>query len=159
MASKKCIDVGNIVKDSICTQWIAYCTAEDNKQPVDWYKEKQTFWEVNQTHLEDNGFTYGTNMGTALDNVELMKETELEGSLLVVKIGNDSHPASPDDINLAHKMLCEVLEGVKGVRVVVTHHTFDITKISLPQLRNLQSAVLASTDPTDDVNPIIELDL
>ena len=159
MASKKCIDVKDIVKDPICTQWIAYCTVEDNKRPVDWYKDKQTFWEVNQTHLENNGFTYGTSMGTALDDVELIKEKELEGSLLVVKIGSDSRPASPDDINLAHKMLNEVLEGVKGVRVVVTHHAFDITKISLPQLRNLQSAVLASTEPSESFNPIIELDL
>jgi hypothetical protein len=56
-------------------------------------------------------------------------------------------------------MLNEVLDGVKGVRVVVTHHAFDISKIPLPQLRVLQSAILASTDPTENVNPIINLDL
>jgi len=153
------INVDDIVNDPVCQKWISYSTAEDTKQPAEWFTEKQKFWEEHQEHLEGNGFTYGTNMGAALDQVEIMKEEELEGCLLVVKIGNQDRPASPDDINLAYKMLNEVLDGVKGVRVVVTHHAFDISKISLPQLRALQSAVLASTDPSEDVNPIIDLDL
>ena len=79
--------------------------------------------------------------------------------MLIVKIGSDERPASPDDINLAYKMLNEVLEGVKGVRVIVTHHAFGIEKISLPQLRALQSSVLASTDPNEEINPIIDMEL
>ena len=153
------INIEDIMDDPICQQWITYSTAEDSNHPAEWFKEKQTFWEENQTHLESNGFNYATNIGSALDQVEIMKEEELEGCLLVVKIGNQDRPASPDDINLAYKMLNEVLDGVKGVRVVVTHHAFDISKVALPQLRALQSAVLASTDPREDINPIIDLDL
>jgi hypothetical protein len=155
--SKQKID--ELMEDPICQKWISYSTAEDADHSAEWFKAKQSFWEENQEHLESHGFDYATNIGSALDQIELMKEEDLEGCLLVVKIGNQERPASPDDINLAYKMLNEVLDGVKGVRVVVTHHAFDISKIPLPQLRVLQSAILASTDPTENVNPIIDLDL
>jgi hypothetical protein len=153
------LDIKKLIKDEVCQKWITYSTAEDSKKPTEWFREKQSFWEENQEHLELSGFTYGTNIGGALDDIEIMQEEGLEGSLLIVKIGNESRPASPDDINLAHKTINEVLDGVKGVRVIVTHHAFDISKISLPQLRSLQSAVLASTDATENVNPIIDLDI
>ena len=153
------IDIEKIMEDPLCQKWVTYSAAQDTEKPAEWYREKQTFWEENHELLEANGFTYGSNMSGALDQVEALKSEELEGSLLVVKIGNQERPASPDDINLAYKMLNEVLDGVKGVRVVVTHHAFDITKISLPQLRSLQSAVLASVDPNENVNPIVDLDL
>lgn len=155
--SKQKID--KLLEDPICQKWILYSTAEDSDHPAEWFKEKQAFWEENQEHLQKNGFDYTTNIGSALDQIELMKEEELEGCLLVFKIGNQERPASPDDINLAYKMLNEVLNGVKGVRVIVTHHAFDITKVPLPQLRILQSAILSSTDPTENVNPIIDIDL
>ena len=153
------INIDSIVKDPICQKWISFSTAEDSKQPAEWFKDKQSFWEENQEHLENYGFSYGTNIGGALDEIALIKESELEGCLLIVKIGNNARPASPDDINLAYRMLNEVLDGVKGVRVVVTHHAFDISKVSLPQLRSLQSAVLMSVDPNENVNPIVSLDL
>lgn len=157
MAEK--VNVEEIMDDEICHKWIVYSMAGDEKKPADWYREKQSYWEKNSVYLEGKGFTYGSNVGNALDEISLMKQEELEGSLLVVKIGNKKRTATPDDIKLAYKMLKEVLEGVKGVRVIVVHHAFDVTQISLPQLRNLQSAVLASTDPDEDVNPIYELDL
>ncbi|MFA7219198.1 MAG: hypothetical protein WC119_01665 [Synergistaceae bacterium] len=151
--------VESLMKDPVCHKWLSFSTAVDSDQPAEWFKEKQTFWEENQEHLKSFGFEYASNIGRALDTVEIMKEDDLEGSLLVVKVGNSERPASPDDINLAHKMLNDVLDGVKGIRVVVTHHAFDITKISLPQIRSLQSAILASTDPSEDINPIVDLDL
>jgi len=153
------INIDEVVKDPICQKWITYSTAQDPDQPVEWFKDKASFWEEQQTYLEERGFTYGTNIGSALDQVTIMKQEELEGCLLIVKIGSDERPASPDDINLAYKMLNEVLEGVKGVRVIVTHHAFGIEKISLPQLRALQSSVLASTDPNEEINPIIDMEL
>jgi hypothetical protein len=153
------INIEKIMDDPICKKWIAYSTTEDDKNPAEWFQEKQSYWEENEAHLKKNGFQYSTNIGSALDQVEIMKEEDLEGCLLVVKIGNQDRPASPDDINLAYKMLNEVLDGVKGVRVVVTHHAFDITKISLPQLRALQSSILSSTEIGEDINPIINLDL
>jgi len=151
------IDIDKIAKDEICQKWITYCMAQDSKEPVEFFEAKQDYWESNQTHLEENGFHYSKNIGSALDEVSVMKDGELEGNLLVVKLGNDLHPASPDDINLATKMLKDLLDGVKGVRAIVVHHLFDISKISLPQLRFLQSAVMSSTDLEDNVNPILDL--
>jgi len=151
----KKLDIEKVNKDPICQKWITYSFAEDTDKPSEWYKEKQEYWEKNQHHLEANGFTYGTNMSKALDEVSVVKEGDLEGCLLVVRIGNDNRPASPQDIELAYNMLNEALVGVKGVRVIVTHHAFAVEKVSLPQLRALQSAVLASTDHTENVNPIL----
>lgn len=155
------LNIEDIMGDPICNKWISYNSVEDTNSTAEWYKEKQSFWEENREHLESNGFKYNSNLGSALDEVNLMKvkEDDLEGCLLVVKIGNSERPASPDDINLAYKMLNEVLDGVKGVRVIVAHHAFEITKISLPQLRTLQSAILTSEDDSDNVNPILNLDL
>jgi len=151
----KKLDVEKLSQDPICQKWLTYSIAEDTNQPSEWYREKQDFWEKNQIHLQSNGFSYGSNMSKALDEVSVVKESSLEGCLLIVRIGNDNRPASPQDIELAYNMLNEALVGVKGVRVIVTHHAFEVEKISLPQLRLLQSAVLASVDPTENVNPIL----
>lgn len=153
------LNIEELQKDEICQKWITYLSTEDKKRPTEWYADKQKYWEQNAKYLESKGFSYKQNIGTALDEVSVMKDKDLEGSLLVVKIGNNERPASNEDVNLAHKMLNDVLSDVKGVRVVVTHHAFDIQKISLPQLRSLQSEVLASTDPSLNVNPIIDMDL
>ena len=149
------LDVEKLSQDPICQKWLTYSIAEDTDKPHDWYREKQDYWEANQAHLEESGFSYGSNMSKALDEVSIIKEGDLEGCLLIVRIGNDNRPASPQDIELAYNMLNEALVGVKGVRVIVTHHAFHIEKVSLPQLRALQSSVLASTDPSENINPIL----
>ncbi len=158
MAKKK-LDIEKLCKDEICQKWINYNCTEDQTHVLDWYRGKQQFWEDNKTHLENNGFKYGTNIGTALDDVSIVSPDKLDGTLLIVKVGSDKNPASQLDLDYVSGTFNQILEGVKGVRVVVTRHNFSVNKISLPQLRHLQSAVLSSCEPTENINPIISLDL
>jgi len=155
----KDIETNEIENCSICRTWITYCIAEpsgeDQKKTETWYKEKQAFFNTNQAHLESKGYSYTAGIAKALDFVDVEKQNNLEGTLLVVRVGSETRPASPTDIEMAYKMINDALEDVRGVRVLVTHHNFQIEKISLPQLRHLQSAVLASTDSSFDENPII----
>jgi len=147
----------------ICRKWMAFCIAEptdelqesDSKKIEVWYREKQDFWDKNKDYLKSKGFLYESNITKALDTVTIDNEKNLEGCLLVVRIGSENRPAGPDDINNAYNMVNKALDKVKGVRVIVTHHEFHIEKISLPQLREVQSAVLSSVDPRDDSNPIL----
>ena len=152
-------NIDELIKDPICQKWITYNVAEEKDQPFNWYKEKQKFWEDNREHLTNNGFEYASSIGSAIDQIELMKKDNIEGSLLIFKIGSNEYPADPDDIQMAYKMVTDTLGDVKGVRVMVTHHAFDVTKVSLPQLRALQSSVLSSTDIDDNVNSIMDLKL
>jgi len=151
--------IDQLMDDPICQKWITYNASEEKNQPFQWFKEKQKFWEENRNHLISNGFEYSSGIGSAIDQVELMKKDNIEGSLLIFKVGSNEYPADPDDIQMAYKMVSDTLSDVKGVRVMVTHHAFDVTQISLPQLRALQSSVLSSTVVEDDVNSIMALQL
>lgn len=153
------LNIDELIKDPICQKWITYNATEEKGQPFNWFKEKQKFWEDNREHLTTHGFEYASSLGSAIDQVELMRKDNIEGSLLLFKIGSDEYPADPDDIQMAYKMVTDTLGDVKGVRVMVTHHAFDVTQVSLPQLRALQSSVLSSMDIDDNVNSIMDLQL
>ena len=75
----ECLDIEVLNKDPICQKWISYSMAEDDKHPAEWYRKKQSFWDKNQNHLQENGLRYGSNMGKALDDVAITSEKELEG--------------------------------------------------------------------------------
>lgn len=49
----------------------------------------------------------------------------LEGRLLVVKVGSEKSPATPKDIKNVKRELDKVLKGV-NCKVWVTHHSIDI---------------------------------
>lgn len=149
--------IEEIEKDLICRQWIYYGLIEQSEKTNDFFQEKQNFWEENKKHLQKYGFRYSSNIMSALDEISSQSESDLEGSLLIVKVGNDRYPASAQDIAMAQDMIENVLDGIKGVRVLITPHSFDITKISLPQLRCMQSAILTSFEK-QNVNPISTLE-
>ena len=52
---------------------------------------------------------------------------DLEGSFLLVRVGTESHPASPADITDISQTLTELIEG-NGVNCIayVTHHAVDM---------------------------------
>lgn len=153
---KSALNTKEILDDPICMQWVTFCLAEDQKETADWYRKKTDFWTANQDHLKNFGFTYDGNLVHSLDSLALEKIEDMQGCLLVVKVGNDAKPAGANDIDLATKLIGDALADISGVRVLITHHAIDIKKISLPQLRRLQSEVLTSTLTEDGVhNPII----
>ena len=145
----------------ICKTWMTYCISEppeetEMKLVEKWCKDKQKYWDDNEKHLQDNGYSYDSGIMKALDFVNAEKVNDLEGSLLIVRIGSDDRPAPSSEIENAYALLEKALEGVKGVRVIITDHKFTIEKVSLPQLRRLQSSVLSSVDPEDNGNSIIK---
>jgi len=158
----KKLDIEDIKKDPTCQQWISYCLSEpSNDNPrmySEWIKEKQKFWETHSNHLTPMGFSYEAGLSKALDFIDVTRhqKEDLEGCLLVVKIGSDARPATAQDIEGTYKILKDALEGIKGVRVVITHHNFSIEKVALPQLRRIQSEILTSfEDKETNSNPII----
>jgi len=60
-------------------------------------------------------------------------ETFLEGKIILVKVGTDERPASPQDIQEVRGLMEELLKGTVGSRVLVTHHAFDMSIIDIPQ--------------------------
>jgi type IV secretory pathway VirD2 relaxase len=165
LEQKEEINISALMNDVVCKRWIIYTTAEPKQNTSEWFKEKQDYWNKNHDYLESKGFKYHTNINGALDFIKCEKETEkgLEGSLLIIRIGSTERPATKQDMDLAHESISKTLKGIPGVRVLVTHHDFQIEKISLPQLRNLQSKVLSSTEDNygeaENANPIIGLEL
>ena len=153
---KQGLDPKKIAKDKICQEWMAFCIAEDQDSTVEWYRKKANFWQQNEEHLKNNGFTYSSNISHALDFVDVQKVKDLEGCLLIVKIGNEMRPASKEDIDASYAMLEQTFKGIPGIRVLVTHHCIDVQKITLPQLRRLQSEILNSEEKEDGGNPIIK---
>ena len=146
-----------VTDDATINQWLKYCAIDPkiHEEKVKWYKEKQDFWRKHHEFLSGKGFDYNAGIVNALDFVEVEKKDNMEGCLLIVKIGSDERPAGPAEVETAYKMILDALDGVKGIRVIVTHHLFDVQKITLPQLRNLQSEILTSCEHEDEGDTII----
>jgi len=159
------IDVDKVQECPTCRKWMAICLTEPNfethRKYEAWIKSKQKFWAENKVYLESMGFHYESAMSKALDFIELSKQQrkDLEGCLLVVKIGSDARPASPQEIEITQKIFSEALDDVKGIRVIITASSFNMEKVSLPQLRRLQSEVLSSFETNESSNPIINLEI
>lgn len=148
-------DIDKIMADPIAKKWVYLCMAENKESPAQWFKEKNDFWKENSTHLETFGFKFNGGITHALDSVLVEKIEDMEGCLLVVRVGTNEQPANTNDVELAQKVMIEALDGVEGVRVIISHHALDIKKLSLPQLRKVQSEVLMAKDPDWNGNPII----
>lgn len=148
-----------------CKEWITIL-AKENKSfknntslSEKFLMDKQSFWEKNKETLEEHGFNYNLSLESALQDIKIMKTENLEGSLLVVSVGDEKKPASEDQIDYVKKMLQEVLDEVKGVRVLVTNTPLNIKKVSLPQLRKIESSILSSCDSSRVTNPILNIEL
>ena len=153
-------DIFNQKECEVCKAWMTFCVAEPPEESTaetieKWYREKQAYWNANEKHLAKNGYVYDSSIVKSLDIVELEKVNDLEGSLLIVRVGSDNRPAPTSEIEYAYQMMEKALEGVKGVRVIITDHKFTVEKVSLPQLRMLQSSVLSSVEPEDNAGSII----
>jgi len=94
-------------------------------------------------------------MGNALEQIQakIIKDVS-EGTLLVVTVGNESAPATKGDMEKVSEKLKEVLEDIKGVRVLVVPHLIKIDNIPLKTLRNIESQIISSWE--DHENPIID---
>lgn len=155
------INAEEVKKCSICQNWITYClsepTYEDRHTYSTWVRAKQSFWDANKGYLESMGFNYEAGLCKALDFIELNKHQrqDLEGCLLIVKVGSKDKPATPQEVEMTYKLMKDALDDVKGVRVIIAQHTFSIEKVALPQLRRLQSEILTSFEPEENSNPII----
>ena len=151
-------DVDN---DIVVNQWLKFCAIDPESKPnqIEWFKQKQEFWKKNEAHLGSKGFNFNSSIVNALDTVKAELHPNMEGSLLIFKIGSNERPAGLPEIDAAYKQIDQALDGVKGIRVMVTHHLFSVEKISLPQLRNLQSSVLSSCEPGDSGDTIIKMEL
>ena len=159
------IDIAKIKSCPICQEWIAYCLTEpssDNSKVYGaWIRDKQKFWENNTTYLTSMGFNYEAGLCKALDFIEISKhqKEDLEGCLLIVKVGNENKPATPQEVETTYKILKDAIDGVKGVRIIITQHNFSVEKIPLPQLRRLQSEILTSFESEVNINPISNLEV
>lgn len=154
-------DIEIVRRCKICQKWIDYCLREpsyDNSHIYNtWLNEKRKYWKANSEHLEKMGFNYDAGLCKALDYIEISKHQreDLEGCLLVIKVGSDKKPATPKEIEVTHKVIKDALAGVRGVKVIITQHSFTMDKVALPQLRRLQSEILTSFEPEENSNPII----
>ena len=59
--------------------------------------------------------------------IESFKESDLNGKLIVIKVGSVDHLATQEDINDITNQFTEVLEETGlNCRIIVTHHLIDI---------------------------------
>jgi hypothetical protein len=155
-------EIPKLMKDDICKQWILYATRQPNKtKTTAWYKEKQDYWNDNHDYLKSKGFDYDLNINYAMDFVKCQKEEDLEGCLLIFKVGSKENPASISDLEDTGELIKKTLSGIKGVKVLITHHAFDVQKVTLPQIKKIQTDVIKSArnDDSSNANPIISLSL
>lgn len=148
----------------ICKKWVSICITEpdfskDQIAAEKWCKDRNDFWVLNKTHLEEKGFTQHSSYAKAIDfiNYEKYKVKDLESSLLIFKIGSDSRPTSPTEIKKFKDALQVALEGIKGIRILVTHNDVHLEKVSLGKLRELQSELLMSQEKEDEGSFILDL--
>ena len=80
-----------------------------------------------------------------------------DGALLVVNAGTAETPATISDMERISESLNDLLDGVKGLKVLVLPHLVKIEAIPLPTLRKIESKVVNSFN--DDEPIIMELDL
>lgn len=158
------LDSELIAQCSVCKQWHALCLSEPKETDANivktWYEAKKNFWEKHKDHLENNGQKYAATITKALDNLETIiaanSSKYLDGCLLVVRVGSRQHPPAQTDIKKTYNLLNKMFKDVRGVRILVTTLSFDIQKIPLPQLINLQSAVMMSYEEQDEnYNPAL----
>ena len=140
-------DIDKIMGDPLAKKWVYICMAENKENPKQWFKEKNDFWKEHSKHLETFGFNFNGGITHALDNALIERIDDMEGCLLVVRVGTNEQPAAAADVELAQKVIEQALDGIDGIRVIISHHALDIKKISLPQLRKIQSEVLMTKDP------------
>lgn len=150
-------DLEKIMSNSVAKQWVYLCMAENKDNLAQWFKDKNEYWKQHSSELEPFGFTFSGGITHALDQVLIEKVEDLEGCLLLIRVGTDAQPAATTDIELAHKVIAQALEGVDGVRVIISHHAIDIKKVSLPALRKLQSEVLSSTESGSSGDLILDV--
>ena len=70
--------------------------------------------------------------------IETQKISDLEDSLLIVKIGTEKRPAGQADIEEMTEKLKELFKDVKGLKTMVTHHAIDFVKLDLKGLKKLK---------------------
>lgn len=78
----------------------------------------------------------------AISQIKTQIMNEIEGSLIVVKVGSDKNPAQNADVKAARKCIEEAIRGTKGVKLIVATHNFDIQQLTLSDLRQIQSELL-----------------
>jgi hypothetical protein len=144
-------------KDKIINKWLIYSSI--NKEDLDWLKEKQLYWNKHKEHLEEKGFVYDSNISSALEKVKTTLVDPKDGCLLIVKIGSDNFPASKQEIKEAEDLFKNAFANIPGVIIIITHHSIDVQKIDIKQLKKIQSKIFESCLPDQNENPIYDIEL
>jgi hypothetical protein len=72
-----------------------------------------------------------------IDNIDEISFDNLQEGMLIVRVGNEKHPASDEDIENVRIAFLEIKERHPGVKltVFVTNHLIDITAIDFSGLK------------------------
>ena len=150
--------IKRLMEDPICKEWIMYCAVNfDEEESTEWFTERQKFWEANRKHLEDNKLYYDSSLKKTIDSINCETVEDLEGALLIVKVGNADNFPSPDDIENTTIVMNDLLENIKGMKLVVVPYYVNFEKISLPKLREIESAIYGSYQ--SNKTPILDIDI
>lgn len=135
-----------IVEDEIVLEWATMCLMEHPEDGRDWMTKKSNYWAEHEDYLKEKGFEFHGDIHKALDDLTIEKLEDLEGSLIIVTVGTEQSPATDEDIDYVYETMKAAFASVKNVRVIVLNKTVDIKKISLPQLRRIESEIVSNRD-------------
>lgn len=139
-------DVEKIAEDPIVRQWLVMCLGSHAHAQVSgnatakWLAGVDAFWNTNKERLESQGFerdsitesVRGIAKKITAECVDV-SASKNENKIWIVKFGDKARPANSADILLAQKMLDELLDGIDGLRVIVTHNAFDSEVLTVPK--------------------------
>lgn len=132
------IDWDKALKCTFCREWI---TINSNgvleKEELDF---KEEYWEKYKDKLKGVGFKDPNSVNLSLTPYEKECIEDLDGVLLVFKIGNEDNPATTKMLNNFAATVTNL--ATEKTKVLITHHRVGIEKINLPKLKNIENKLL-----------------
>ena len=104
------IDFEKVVNCTICREWVTMCS-KSYMNDTEALIYKEYYWKEHANVLKTAGFENRYELFKALTETEVELLKDLDGSLLIVKVGNDTYPARTSDMKAMDTIMKEFLEG------------------------------------------------
>jgi len=121
----------------ISREWIVLCS--ENFSTEEEIKYKEEYWAKYKNKLKENGFDNDTTVVLSSYEKEIIQD--LDGALLLFKIGTSKAPATDKILNEFAKVVEQM--DLDNCKVLVVPHNVELQKVHLPALKKLENKILS----------------
>lgn len=131
------IDWDKVISCPICREWIVLSSKGIlTKEELEF---KNKYWERHGHKLREQGFDNDISLDLTSYQLECIED--LDGVLLMFKVGDDSMPATNETI-LNFAKCVDDLQSDK-IKVIISPHNVELQKVNLPSLQKLENHLLS----------------